>query len=91
MSEKPAVTNNLPSKTSLILRIIVGGYLVYTAWSLRDSFQTYTGGELAFFIIFSILFAIIGIFLLVVSGYALYRGKYAGGAMNQEEETTEHD
>lgn len=79
-------TSYLPNKVTLILRVMVGGYLVYTAWSLKDSFQTHTGTELAFFIIFAVLFALIGAFLLIVSGYALYKGKYAGGTMDVPEE-----
>lgn len=78
-------TSYLPNKVTLILRVMVGGYLVYTAWSLKDSFQTHTGTELAFFIIFAVLFALIGAFLLIVSGYALYKGKYAGGTMDRPE------
>ena len=54
--------NNTP-QISLILRLLCGGYLVYTAWDLRDAFQ-----KGPHFIVFAIIFAVIG---LVLAGHSL--------------------
>ena len=57
-----------PPQSSLILRVLGGGYLVYLAWDLRGSIQ-----DSPLFLIAVIVFALIGLILLVHSVMALIR------------------
>lgn len=74
----------LPGQNSLMIRILVGAYLLYTSYSLLDSFIN--GGDTNKYImgVFTIAFAIIGVLLVFFSGRDLYRGKYVGGKMDPE-------
>lgn len=83
----------LPTMRSLILRIAVGLYLLYTIYMLREALQTNTGMELVFFIIAIVVFAIIAAILLIHSGYALIKGRYTSGTQEdtEEESTIEKD
>lgn len=79
MNEENNTNKYLPTKISLTVRILVGVYLLYTAYSLTGAIGTHTGGELLFFIFFTAAFAVIGAALILLSGRALIKGKYAGG------------
>ena len=56
---------NNPNQVSLLLRVLCGGYLLYTAWDLREAFQ-----ESPLFIISAVAFAIIG---AVLGGVSLWQ------------------
>lgn len=79
----------LPTKVTLTIRVLVGGYLLYTAYSLIDAFKTNTGKEQLFFGVFMLLFVVCGIFLVVHGVRGLINGKYIGGAMDLEAEAGE--
>lgn len=81
----------VPTLRSLILRIAVGLYLLYTVYMLREALQTNTGMELVFFIAATVIFAILAVILLIHSGYSLINGRYTSGAQNDEEEEPEED
>ena len=66
----------LPTKVTLTIRVLVGGYLLYTAYSLIDAFKTNTGKEQLFFGVFMLLFVVCGIFLVVHGVRGLINGKY---------------
>lgn len=89
-NRKPKV---LVPKLSLFLRIFVGGYLVYTAYGLVDSIVNRQGKDKLFFLIFTVLFAAIGIFLLFFSVKNLLTGVYIGGKadLSNEESSEEND
>lgn len=60
-----------PPQFSLILRLLCGGYLLYTAWGLREAFQ-----EGPYYIVFAIIFAGVGLALAVHSIVKLVRKEY---------------
>lgn len=66
-------------KDTYILWVVVGIYLLYTAYSMVESFQKYVGVKLYLFIAITAFFAIAGFFLLVLSCYKLTKGKWEGG------------
>lgn len=76
----------LPGQNSLMIRILVGAYLLYTSYSLLDGFIN--GSDMNKYLLgtFILLFTVIGILLVVLSGRDLYRGKYSGGRMDPETE-----
>lgn len=59
---------NAPNQSTLFLRLLCGGYLVYTAWGLRDAFH-----ENPLFIVAAIVFAVVGAALAGVSLYWLIK------------------
>ncbi len=75
-------TGKLPTKFTLTVRALVGGYLLYTSYELIDSLASGEPKEKVFFAIAMIAFTIIGIVLLFLSGKSLIKGKYQGGAMD---------
>jgi len=60
--------NNAPNQATLFLRLLCGGYLVYTAWGLRDAFH-----ENPLFIVAAIVFAVVGAALAGMSLYTLIK------------------
>lgn len=76
----------LPGQSSLLIRIVVGAYLLYSSYSMLDSFIN--GGDINIYILraFVIAFAVIGVLLIFFSGRDLYRGNYVGGRMDPETE-----
>lgn len=63
---------------------MVGAYLLYTAYTLIDTLKTNTGRELVFYAAFMILFAVVGVLLIVRGIKGLMTGKYVGGALDPE-------
>lgn len=83
--------NSLPTKMQLTIWVLVGAYLLYTVWTIKDSLSTHTGGELYVMIGFMALFTLAGAFLLIKGGHGLLTGRYVDGAMDTatEEDITE--
>lgn len=82
----------LPPQFALVARICVGGYLLYTAYSLIDSVINGEGISRYWMGIAMVVFTIVGILLIFFSGRDMLRGKYVGGAMDagtEEEEGAE--
>lgn len=85
----------LPAKFTLTVRTLVGAYLLYVSYGLYGNLGKYTGNEKIAFLIFMILFIIVGCLLIGISGIAYMRGAYIGGKLDGQddqiaEETTEH-
>lgn len=70
---------------SLILRLLCGGYLLYTAWGLRGAF-----GESPWYIAFAGIFAVIGLVLCVHSAVKLVKKKYTANKPLFSSEDTEN-
>lgn len=62
-------------RESLFLYFVIGLYLLYTARSIFSSLAE-NPEKKVFFTIFIILFAILGLFLVLVCGYCLLRNYY---------------
>ena len=60
-----------PAQISLLLRMVGGGYLLYIAWDLRSAFR-----DDPHFLIFAVLFALIGAGLLGHSIYKFIKKEY---------------
>ena len=60
-----------PAQISLLLRMVGGGYLLYTAWDLREAFR-----DGSYFIVFAVLFALVGSLLLGHSIYKFVKKEY---------------
>ncbi|MBQ6786811.1 MAG: hypothetical protein IJO85_03720 [Lachnospiraceae bacterium] len=79
------VTNKLPSKMSLIVRVMVSCYLIYTVYSLGDVWNRYSGGELILYLIIMVVF---GLAACIMGGLAirdLITGKYFAGALDNSD------
>ena len=74
------------SQMYLIVRVLVGGYLLYTAWNLREGLT-----EQPLLIIAMAAFAVIGAVLAAHAGWKLYKGEYEGGSGLANEEITEDE
>jgi hypothetical protein len=79
--------------TSLGLRIVVGGYILYLAYSLIPTIQNAPDlKELIFFIIVVTLFTCAGVGFIAFSLKALIKGEYdKGNTSKADEADTESD
>lgn len=81
--------------TSLGLRIVVGGYILYLAYSLIPTIQNAPDlKELIFFIIVVTLFTCVGVGVIIFSLKALIKGEYDKGSTKEDNESvtnTEND
>lgn len=87
--QKEQGTNKLPSKLSLIIRVMVSGYLIYTVISLGDVWNRYSGGELILYLSVMVIFGLVGLILGTSSLIDLVRGKYYSGALDSIEKSDE--
>ena len=80
------MSNNVsrPPQSSLFLRLLGGGYLVYLAWDLRGAV-----GENPLFWIAILVFGGIGLVLAATSLRKLINREYAGAENPSEPEITE--
>lgn len=73
------------TKFSLIMRVIVSGYLLYTVWSIKDGLFTTTGKEQLLLIFFSVLFLVCAVYLGVTSIKSLAAGEYMVPGEDEQE------
>jgi len=75
----------LPTPMMLFMRVLVGGYLVYTSYEVYVGTKT-DGNPGAFFIICAVVFAIVGAVAVVLGLRELIKGRYAGGPLDISDE-----
>ena len=78
MSKTPAKHDQL----SLTLRIAAGGYLLYSAWKLREAIA-----EKPVFLVFIVLFVIAGAFIAGHAAWRLIKGQYDQPGEEESEES----
>ena len=78
-SKKP-----LLPKSSLVIRLVAGMYLIYLAYELGMELwnKTSEGTPVPLIIIVVIIFAVFGLALTIVSGKAFIKGEFQGGIMD---------
>ena len=90
--KKKIPTKQLPTKLTLTIRLLVGAYLLYTAYGLFPGATSPTEENHLFLAFFMVVFAVIGVMLLVVSGRSLLQGRYVDGELDAgEEEVSDED
>ncbi|MCR5788696.1 MAG: hypothetical protein K6G83_02300 [Lachnospiraceae bacterium] len=62
----------MPPKSVMTIRLLVGMYLLYTDYSLIEGVKTRTGGGRIAIIAFMVLFFAAGVFLIIHSGKYLW-------------------
>lgn len=72
----------LTSKSSLIIRLIAGMYLIYLAYELFMGLSETGGAPKALVIGAAAIFTIFGVTLAIVSGKAFLKGEFQGGVMD---------
>lgn len=81
---KNTETTKLPTKTGLMIRLMVVAYIIYIIYSLRDVGTRYSGAQLTFYIAVLAVFAVFAVGLTIFSVRDLIRGRYVGGALDSE-------
>lgn len=76
----------LVPKSSLIIRLIAGMYLIYLAYELLMGLNTVDGAPKAVVIAAAIIFVVCGLILAIVSGRAFLKGEFQGGIMDVSEQ-----
>ena len=76
--------NPAPPQTTMILRLFAGAYLLYLAWSIRGGAQ-----EQPRYWIAIVVFAAVGVWLLIRPGLQLYHHEYFRTDSTQEEPSEE--
>lgn len=72
----------LVPRSSLIIRLVAGIYLIYLAYELFMGLNAAEGAPVAVAIGAAVIFAFCGIVLVVVSGNAFLKGNFQGGIMD---------
>lgn len=72
----------LTTKSSLIIRLIAGMYLIYLAYELFMGLNASEGAPKALVIGAAAIFTIFGVILVIVSGKAFLKGEFQGGIMD---------
>lgn len=78
-----------PTKMTLVIRVAVGFYLLYTAYSLIEGILASSGNEKLFLSVAAVAFLVIGVLLVYFAGKSLMNGRYAGSGKEAEKEETE--
>lgn len=78
---------SLLPKSTLIIRLVAGMYLIYLAYELGMGLfdATAEGAPTPLIILATILFAVCGLILTIISGKAFLKGEFQGGIMDQPE------
>ena len=78
-------------KSTLIIRLIAGGYLVYLAYELLIGLRNNTADSapVAVTVGAAVLFAICGLVLVIINGRDFLKGNYQGGIMDVKENKDE--
>lgn len=82
----------LVPKSSLIIRVVAGMYLIYLAYELLMGLNAAEGAPAGVSIAAAVLFAVCGLILVVISGKAFLSGNFQGGIMDvSQEDTSENE
>ena len=85
----------LNSKSTLVIRLIAGMYLMYLAYELFMGLNAADGAPVGVSIVSAVGFAICGLILVIFSGKDFLKGNYEGGIMdisrNEEEKKAGQD
>lgn len=75
-------------KSSLIIRLIAGGYLIYLAYELFMGLGANTGegAPMGVTIGAAFVFTICGVILVIINGRDFLKGNFQGGSMDVSEE-----
>lgn len=76
-------------KSTLVIRLIAGGYLIYLAYELFMGLSANTGdgAPIGVSIAAAVLFAVCGLVLVIFSGRDFLKGNFQGGIMDTGETT----
>lgn len=77
---------SLIPKSSLIIRLIAGMYLIYLAYELLMGLNAVDGAPKEVVIAAAVVFVICGLILTIVSGKAFLKGEFQGGIMDTSEQ-----
>ena len=84
----------LVPKSSLIIRLIAGGYLIYLAYELFMGLNVNTadGASVGVSIAAAVLFVVCGLILVIINGRDFLKGNFQGGVMDvsKEEDISEN-
>lgn len=81
--------NSLPNQAMLGIRAVVGGYLVYLAYDILST-ESVTVPRVGI-LLFSILFVIAGIVIVVTTVRSFIKGEYIGGKADYTEDEYEEE
>lgn len=78
---------SMPTKLMLTIRLVIGVYLFYLVYDIRDSIFSSEGN--LFFIIIAILFIVCGGIIVVFSAKDLLSGRYLGGPLDPDRDASD--
>ena len=86
--EKQMEKNKKPllPKSTLIIRLIAGGYLIYLAYELLMGLNQTEGAPMPVTIGAAFVFAVCGLVLVIMNGRDFLKGNFKGGIMDKPEE-----
>ena len=76
-------------KSTLIIRLICGGYLLYLAYELLTGLNQAESAPLPITLGASVVFIVCGLVLIILNGRDFLKGNFQGGIMDKPEKEEE--
>ena len=90
-NREPAYTDKLPNQISLTCRVLVGGYLLYLSYQLKDSgINAANAKSQMLFICAIVIFSVFAALMIYDVARNYFIGRYAGGKLDLGERPDEH-
>ncbi|MGN0412882.1 MAG: hypothetical protein ACI4FV_07570 [Lachnospiraceae bacterium] len=93
MNEKKPRKYALSTRNWLLCKVLIGAYLIWNTYQLLQGISNYEGTQKMLFLGFSVVFAVVGAGLIILSIRDILQGYYVGGPMDtskKEEEEKEN-
>ena len=78
-------------KSTLILRLIAGGYLIYLAFELFMGMESTEGAPIGVTLSAAFIFAVIGMVLVIFNGKSILKGNFQGGDLDISEKEIKNE
>ena len=89
MNEKKPRKYSLSTRNWLLCKVLIGAYLIWNTYQLLQGISNYEGTQKMLFLGFSVVFAVVGAGLIILSIRDILQGYYVGGPMDTSKKEEE--
>ena len=91
MNEKKPRKYALSTRNWLLCKVLIGAYLIWNTYQLLQGIAHYEGTQKMLFLGFSVVFAVVGAGLIILSIRDILQGYYVGGPMDTSKKEEEKE
>lgn len=89
MNEKKPRKYSLSTRNWLLCKVLIGAYLIWNTYQLLQGISNYEGTQKMLFLGFSVVFAVVGAGLIILSIRDILQEYYVGGPMDTSKKEEE--